>query len=129
MKSLNPLFVSGLSLCMVLLPMAVGVDARPASQDPKQQQEEEKEPQTESEKAKRKELEQKACGPDVNHKTETDKKQHPIPEPPADKALVYVVRPTMMGNKVQTKLAVDGKWVGINRGNNYFFFTLNPGEH
>ena len=35
----------------------------------------------------------------------------------------------MMGNKIQTKLAVDGRWVGVNRGNNYFFFTLAPGEH
>lgn len=35
----------------------------------------------------------------------------------------------MSGNKVQTKLGVDGKWVGVNRGNNYFFLTLEPGEH
>jgi hypothetical protein len=81
-------------------------------------------------KAKREEIEKKACpAENVKHKTSTNKKEHPTPEAPADKALVYVVRPTMMGNKVQTKLAVDGRWVGINRGNNYFFFTLDPGEH
>jgi hypothetical protein len=40
-----------------------------------------------------------------------------------------VIRSTMYGNKVQTKLAVDGDWKGVNRGNNYFFFTLQPGEH
>ena len=34
-----------------------------------------------------------------------------------------------MGNKVQTKLAVDGDWKGVNRGDNYFYFTLEPGEH
>ncbi|MBZ5684784.1 MAG: hypothetical protein LAP86_07095 [Acidobacteriia bacterium] len=28
-----------------------------------------------------------------------------------------------------TKLAVDGDWKGVNRGNNYFYFTLEPGEH
>jgi Protein of unknown function (DUF2846) len=78
----------------------------------------------------RKEYEAKGCGPkDDKHSASTDKKSRPLPTPPADKALVYVVRPTMMGNKIQTKLAVDGKWVGVNRGNNYFFVTLDPGEH
>ena len=79
-----------------------------------------------------KELELKACGPkekEVNYKAETDKSQHPTPEQPADKALIYVIRPTMMGNKIQTKLAVDGEWKGTNRGKDYFYFTLDPGEH
>jgi Protein of unknown function (DUF2846) len=71
----------------------------------------------------------KACGTkQVNYKASTDKKQHPTPEAPADKALIYVLRPTIMGNKIQSKLAVDGEWKGVNRGNNYFFFTLEPGE-
>ena len=79
-----------------------------------------------------KELELKACGPkekEVNYKADTDKSQHPTPAQPADKALIYVMRPTMMGNKIQTKLAVDGEWKGTNRGSNYFYFTLDPGEH
>ncbi len=80
----------------------------------------------------KKALELKACGPndkEVNYQADTDKSQHPTPEPPADKAMIYIIRPTMMGNGVQTKLAVDGDWKGVNRGNNYFFFTLEPGEH
>jgi len=81
-------------------------------------------------KALKAELEKKGCpAANTKHKASTDKKSHPTPEAPADKALIYVVRPTMMGNKVQTKLAVDGRWVGVNRGNNYFFFTVAPGEH
>ena len=67
-----------------------------------------------------KELELKACGPkdkEVDYSTETDKSQHPVPEQPADKALVYVLRPSMMGNKVQTKLAVDGEWKGLTSDN------------
>jgi hypothetical protein len=81
-------------------------------------------------KEQREALEKKACGlTDVKFKTDTDKNQHPTPEAPADKAMIYVIRPTMWGNKVQTKLAVDGKWLGANRGNNYFFFALDPGEH
>jgi hypothetical protein len=26
-------------------------------------------------------------------------------------------------------LAVDGGWKGVNRGNNYFYFALQPGAH
>ncbi len=77
-------------------------------------------------------LELKACGPkdkEVDFAAHTDKSKHPIGETSADKALIYVLRPSLMGNKVQSKLAVDGEWKGVNRGNNYFFFTLDPGEH
>jgi len=101
-------------------------------QKPKQQAEEQedKEPKTELEKAKRKEAELRACGTqELRFSARTDKKQHPTPEAPADKALIYVIRPTMFGNMIHTKLAVNGKWIGANRGNNYFFLSLEPGEH
>ena len=112
----------------LLVPSAATLAAGPVQQ--KEKEEDEEEPKTEADKAKQKELEAKACGPEnVKHSARTDKKQHPTPEPPADKALIYVLRPTMSGNKVQTKLGVDGKWMGVNRGDNYFFFTLEPGEH
>ena len=74
----------------------------------------------------------KACGAEskeVNYVTETDKKSHALGLQTAESALIYVLRPTMMGNKIQTKLAVDGEWKGVNRGNNYFFFSLAPGTH
>lgn len=73
----------------------------------------------------------KACGSggEVNYVADTDKTKHPMGEQSADKALIYVFRPTMLGNKIQTKLAVDGEWKGVNRGNNYFFFLLAPGTH
>jgi hypothetical protein len=77
-------------------------------------------------------VELKACGPrekEAKFDADTDKKNHPTPEPDAGSALVYVLRPTMMGNRIQTTLAVDGEWKGVNRGNNYFFFNLAPGEH
>jgi len=77
-------------------------------------------------------LELKACGPEskeVYYVADTDKKTHPAPEVSTNKATIVVLRPTMMGNKIQTKLAVDGEWKGVNRGKNYFFFTLDPGEH
>ena len=74
----------------------------------------------------------KACGAndkEVGYTASTDKTTHPTPEPPPEMAMIYVLRPTMMGNGIQTKLAVDGEWKGVNRGNNYFFFPLRPGEH
>ncbi len=95
-----------------------------------EKQDEDDEPKSEAEKATRKELEQKACGlKKINYSVRTDKRQHLTPEPPTGKAMIYIIRPTMMGQKIQTKLAVDGEWKGANRGNNYFFFTLEPGEH
>ncbi|MEO6590090.1 MAG: DUF2846 domain-containing protein [Pyrinomonadaceae bacterium] len=78
----------------------------------------------------KKEEKLKACGTkDVNYKATTDKKQHPTPEAPEDKALIYVLRPTIIGYKINSKLAVDGEWKGVNRGKTYFFFTVESGEH
>jgi hypothetical protein len=76
-------------------------------------------------------VELKACGPGsgTDFNQHTDKHSHAMGEPSADKALVYVMRPTMFGMAIQTKLAVDGDWKGVNRGNTYFYFTLPPGEH
>jgi hypothetical protein len=99
-------------------------------EEPDQDKDEDFEDDKNLTKEQREALEKKACGPkEQKFKTETDKAQHPTPEAPPDKALIYVIRPTKWGHKVQTKLGVDGKWVGVNRGNNYFFFTLDPGEH
>jgi hypothetical protein len=86
----------------------------------------------ESEQPNSKDLELKACGPkerEVNYSVDTDKSRHPAPDQPAEKALIYILRPSMIGFKIQTKLAVDGDWKGVNKGNNYFYFTLDPGEH
>lgn len=91
-----------------------------------------KKPKEEMDKPEDANLTAKACGTkesEVDFSVSTDKKSHPTAEPPAGKAMIYVLRPTMMGNKVQTKLAVDGVWKGANRGKNYFFFPLDPGEH
>ncbi len=75
------------------------------------------------------ELRLKACGTDsVDFSADTDKKERPTPDAPADKALIYVLRPTMIGFKIHSKLAVNGNWIGVNRGKTYFFFTVDPGE-
>lgn len=67
---------------------------------------------------------------EVKFSVKTDKKQHPTPEPATGQALVYVLRrPGMVGAAVQTKLAMDGTWMGANQRNGYFFFNAEPGEH
>lgn len=108
--------------CAVAVPGSSTL-GQPAQQDQK----------AESEQAKRRqeEVEEKACGlKDVDHWAKTDKKQHPTPDPPPDKALIYVIRPLSMYQlMLQSKLAVDGQWMGVNRNGTYFFFTLDPGEH
>jgi len=77
----------------------------------------------------KKELRLKACGTEkVNYSANTDKQNHPTPDAPADKAMIYVLRPTMIGFKINSKLAVDGEWKGVNRGKTYFYFTVEPGE-
>src|SRR5574340_805526 len=92
-------------------PLQESQDKKSADQKEAQKEQKEEEPKTEAEKAKQKELENKACQSlDVHYKTDTDKANHPTPNAPADKALIYVVRPTMWGNKIQTKLAADGQF-------------------
>ena len=91
----------------------------------------------ESEKEQKQELREKACGNEsVDYEASTDKNQHPTPEAPSDKAMIYVMRPTMIGFKIDSKLAVDGQWMGVNRGKtvqiavvHHMRITLEPGEH
>ena len=116
MKSFRRWFVAGIVIAFVLPIAAIAKDKEKAD----------------SEEQNSKEVELKACGPkdkEVNYSVDTDKSKHPTPDQPADKALIYVLRPAMVGMLIQTKLAVDGDWKGVNRANNYFFFTLDPGEH
>src|SRR5579863_5610331 len=78
------------------------------------------------------ERESKACGPktkEVKYTAETDKTKHPTGEQSAATALIYILRSSFYGPLIQTKLAVDGEWKGVNRAHNYFFFALQPGLH
>lgn len=88
------------------------------------------EPAPKTSKETQKRLEQLACGPDdQRYKVRREKHPQPLPAQPQDKALLYVVRPTHLGMALQSKLAIDQKWVGANRANNYFYVLLNPGPH
>ena len=67
-----------------------------------------------------------ACGPREMHFTvKPDPSQHPTPPPGSGKALLYVVQE----DRITTRFAADGKWVGANKGRTYFFIQIDPGEH
>jgi hypothetical protein len=72
---------------------------------------------------------QRGCGPpDIKHGVRISavgRVEQAIP----DKALVHVVRPESFGGAIQTKLAMDGKWMGVNLGGTYFTISLEPGAH
>lgn len=74
-------------------------------------------------------VEREACGPaEVQHDVQIAMSA-PQTMAPAGQAIVVVVRPSTTGRTIQTKLAVDGKWEGVNLGQTYFTMTLAPGEH
>lgn len=76
------------------------------------------------------------CGPrTAEFSVEADKDQHPVAQPDAGKALVYVFSEPRRDPLVSyltsatTRVGVDGTWVGANRGKSYIFFQVDPGEH
>jgi hypothetical protein len=84
-----------------------------------------------SEEETRKRLEQLACGPKgIHFSHRSEKGPQALPEQPPDKGLIYVIRTkSLEGAAIQAKMAMDGKWVGVNRGANYFYFEVDPGPH
>jgi hypothetical protein len=73
-----------------------------------------------------------ACGPDdTQFDVKTDRAQHAVSAPETGKALVYVIEQEKhRGLKsVTTRVGLDGAWIGANRGDSYFFFSVAPGEH
>lgn len=79
----------------------------------------------------RKRLERLACGPPhVHFSYRTDSGPQVLPEQPAEKGLIYIIRPrSYFGAAAQAKIAMDGKWVGTNRIGNYFYIEVDPGPH
>ena len=84
-----------------------------------------------SDKETRMRLEQLACGPKgVHFSHHTDKGPQAPPEQRPDKGLIYVIRTkSPFGAAGQARLAMDGKWVGVNRVGNYFYIEVAPGPH
>ncbi len=70
------------------------------------------------------------CGPDVKHSTKRVEGKSALEmNPPADKALVYVLAPTWEGGSVQNKVSADRIWIGVNQYKSYFVVALEPGTH
>ncbi len=60
----------------------------------------------------------------------TEKGPQALPEQPPDKALIHVIRTeSPFGSLGQARLAMDGKWVGVNRVDNYFYMEVDRGPH
>ena len=75
-----------------------------------------------------------ACGPrKANFEVKLDENQHTLAEPEAGKALVYFVQDVgpvnCLGGCFQTKIGMDGAWVGAVQHNSYFSVSVEPGEH
>lgn len=72
-----------------------------------------------------------ACGPEgVSFEVQADSSAHPMAQPGAGKALVYIIQDE--GERVggaTIRTAADGVWVGANHHNSYFSFEVSPGEH
>jgi hypothetical protein len=66
------------------------------------------------------------CGPSqVSFEVTADKNQHPLAQPEAGKALVYVINRV----DITTRVGIDGSWVGATRYRSYFSFSVEPGDH
>ncbi len=50
-------------------------------------------------------------------------------DPPAEKALVYVVRPSSMGQTVRFTVTCDGDSIGATGGGRYIYTLQEPGAH
>ena len=74
-----------------------------------------------------------ACGPvDIRFDVTASEDQHPTAQPEPEKALVYFIQDGEFFCVVcstTTRVGVDGKWVGANDGNSYFYVSVAPGEH
>ena len=73
-----------------------------------------------------------ACGPPKEKvKVVLHKGEHPVPEPPEGKALIYVLRvkkfrqARIQANKML--LGIDGQWVGGTLPGTYFYLPIEPG--
>jgi len=70
------------------------------------------------------------CGPnEVQFDVKTDKNRHPGAQPESGRALVYVFNASSPVGSATTRIGLDGAWVGANRGESYFFFPVDPGDH
>lgn len=142
MKSFRFIALVALSAAVAASPgTAPAAENQPPKPSPSVEEEEEEgkgekeedfkeEPTTKEGKAREEEIKKKACPsatPGFDH--ESEKNPATAREPMPDKGIVYVVRPSRLGSKIQSKFAADGAWAGVNRGRSSFVLEMAPGEH
>jgi hypothetical protein len=68
------------------------------------------------------------CGPnELQFDVKTDKTQHPQAPVDGARAVIYVF--SERAEFPNVRVGMDGRWMGANHGESYFFFTAAPGEH
>jgi hypothetical protein len=76
-----------------------------------------------------------ACGDDKTTFDVKVQKDQPAPALPdaVNAQIVFIEKfdnvGLCVGCEVTTRVGVDGKWVGADRGNSYFSYTVTPAEH
>lgn len=80
----------------------------------------------------------RACGPlDQSLDVKVDKTtNHPLAQPQPGKALIYAIQDDQSGatnflgfsSRVTSRVGLDGAWIGANKGQSYFFFSVDPGD-
>jgi hypothetical protein len=76
------------------------------------------------------------CGPDqTKFSVKREAHSHPTGTPEPGKALVYVFGDSELDNialrigALNTRVGVDGEWVGAYGAKSYMYFSVAPGEH
>lgn len=76
------------------------------------------------------------CGSDLaKFDVKRDTQAHPTGAPAPGKALVYVFGDSQLDNvafrigALNTRVGVDGAWVGAYGAKSYMYFPVDPGEH
>jgi hypothetical protein len=67
----------------------------------------------------------------VQFDAKADASQHPLAQPEAGRAVVYLIA-SVLGESIAEptiKVGMDGAWLGATKGNSYIFTTVEPGEH
>jgi hypothetical protein len=61
-----------------------------------------------------------------SYSQETQENSVPIPD---GKAVIYIVRPSMLAALVGFKVTIDTTYIGINNGDDFIYAFVDPGKH
>lgn len=73
-----------------------------------------------------------ACGPaKLRYRVKVNDNPGPNAPPRPGKALIYFIQDENTDGLIDhtTRIALDGKWIGANKGTSYFSVSVDPGVH